>query len=83
MAMVGGFDIHRKQITFDYLDTETGQVRRGRIDPACRQFLRSWLDRFAGRDDVTFAVEGCTGWLKIQRLAGRVSLRSGHRHDLG
>jgi hypothetical protein len=29
MSIVGGLDIHRKQITFDYLDTVTGQVRRG------------------------------------------------------
>jgi transposase len=66
VAIVGGFDIHRKQITFDYLDTVTGQVRRGRIEPACRATLRSWLvQRFAGRDDVTFAVEGCTGWLFV------------------
>ena len=36
MAIVGGLDIHRRQVTFDYLDTVTGQVRRGRIDPACR-----------------------------------------------
>ena len=62
MAIVGGFDIHRRQVTFDYLDTVAGQVRRGRIDPACRETLRAWLERFAGRDDVTFAVEGCTGW---------------------
>jgi transposase len=62
MAIVGGFDIHRRQVTFDYLDTVTGQVCRGRIDPASRVTLRSWLERFAGRDDVTFAVEGCTGW---------------------
>ena len=62
MAIVGGFDIHRRQVTYDYLDTVSGQVRRGRIDPACRQELRSWLERFAGREDVTFAVEGCTGW---------------------
>jgi transposase len=62
MAIVGGLDIHRRQVTFDYLDTVSGQVRRGRIDPACRQELRSWLGRFAGRQDVTFAVEGCTGW---------------------
>ena len=62
MAIVGGFDIHRRQVTFDYLDTVTGQVRRGRIDPACRETLRAWLEPFAGRDDVTFAVEGCTGW---------------------
>jgi transposase len=62
MAIVGGFDIHRRQVTYDYLDTVTGQVRRGRIDPACRAVLRSWLGRFAGQEDVTFAVEGCTGW---------------------
>ena len=62
MAIVGGFDIHRRQVTFDYLDTVTGQVRRGRISPACRETLRHWLERFAGREDVTFAVEGCTGW---------------------
>jgi transposase len=62
MAIVGGFDIHRRQVTFDYLDTVTGRVQRGRISPACRGELRSWLERFAGRGDVTFAVEGCTGW---------------------
>jgi hypothetical protein len=28
--MVAGFDVHRTQITFDALDTETGEVRRGR-----------------------------------------------------
>src|SRR6266581_1435579 len=62
MSIVGGLDIHRKQITFDYLDTETGQVCRGQISPADREHLRAWLARFAGRDDVAFAVEGCTGW---------------------
>jgi transposase len=62
MTIVGGFDIHRRQVTFDYLDTVTGQVRRGRITPACRETLRRWLERFAGCEDVTFAVEGCTGW---------------------
>ena len=62
MPIVGGLDIHRKQITFDYLDTETGQVRRGQVCPADREHLRAWLARFHGRDDVAFAVEGCTGW---------------------
>ena len=33
MPIVGGLDIHRKQITFDYLDTDTGELRRGRIVP--------------------------------------------------
>ena len=62
MPIVGGLDIHRKQITFDYLDTVTGQVQRGQIAPADRAHLRAWLARFAGREDVAFAVEGCAGW---------------------
>jgi transposase len=62
MPIVGGLDIHRKQITFDYLDTVTGEVRRGQIVPADREHLRAWLARFAGREDVAFAVEGCAGW---------------------
>ncbi len=62
MAIVGGFDVHRGQITFDYLDTETGEVTTGQVRPATRQTLRSWLGRFAGLTDVAFAVEGCTGW---------------------
>ena len=62
MPIVGGLDIHRRQITFDYLDTVTGQVCRGQIAPADREHLRAWLARFAGREDVAFAVEGCTGW---------------------
>ena len=62
MPIVGGLDIHRKQLTFDYLDTVTGEIKRGQIAPADRQHLRAWLARFAGRGDVAFAMEGCTGW---------------------
>ena len=51
-----------------------GQVRRGRIDPACRAALRGWLERFAGRDDVTFAVEGCTGWLFVVEELARAGI---------
>ena len=65
MPIVGGLDIHRKQITFDYLDTATGEVKRGQIAPADRAQLRSWVVRFAGRNDVAFALEGCTGWRYI------------------
>jgi hypothetical protein len=50
------------QITFDFLDTVTGLVQRGRIVSATRVVLRDWLAQFAGRGDVTFAVECCTGW---------------------
>lgn len=63
MTIVGGFDVHRAQITFDYLDTDTGELSTGQIRPATRGVLRDWFaQRFAGRDDVAFAVEGCTGW---------------------
>ena len=63
MPIVGGLDIHRKQITFDYLDTESGELQRGKIAPADRVHLAGWLsEHFAGRSDVEFALEGCTGW---------------------
>ena len=62
MPIVGGFDVHRTQITFDYLDTDSGEVTTGQIRPATREVLRRWLSRFRGRADVAFAVEGCTGW---------------------
>jgi transposase len=65
MPIVGGLDIHRKQITFGYPGAVTGQVRRGQVSPADRAHLRAWLARFSGRDDVAFAVEGCTGWRYI------------------
>ncbi len=62
MSIVGGFDVHRKQITFDYVDTVTGEVKCGQIASADRRRLARWLERFDGRDDVAFAVEACTGW---------------------
>jgi len=94
MTIVGGLDIHRKQITFDYVDTVTGQVRRGRIMPADREHLAGWLaQRFPGRTDVEFALEGCTGWRYVAEelaTAGMVAhvaepadtaaLRGGRRH---
>jgi transposase len=62
MSIVGAFDVHRRQLTFECLDTVTGELRRGRVVPADREHLREWLARFAGHDDVRFALEGCTGW---------------------
>ncbi len=79
MSIVGGFDVHRRQLTFDYLDTVTGEVNRGRVVPADREHLRAWLARFAGQDDVHFALEGCTGWryvvLRREALSVRVEVR--------
>ncbi len=40
MGIVGGLDIHRRQITFDYLDERSGETRHGRIAPADRTLLR-------------------------------------------
>jgi transposase len=62
VAIVGGFDVHRAQITFDYLDTVSGEAKSGQIRPATRHTLRTWLSQFSGHSDVAFAVEGCTGW---------------------
>ena len=51
-----GFDVHRAQVTFDLVDHETGELRRGRIVPATREQLRVWLSR------LVVAMEGTTGW---------------------
>ena len=61
MAIVGGLDIHRRQITYDILDTTTGETRRGRLSPATRLELRAWLARFTGQQ-ADFALEATTGW---------------------
>jgi hypothetical protein len=47
MAIVAGFDVHRRQITFDALDTESGEVSRGRID-ATPAVISAWVGRFEG-----------------------------------
>ena len=62
MTIVGGFDVHRKQITFDYVDTEAGEVRSGQILPATRRTSRAWLAKHCLGGGAEFAVEGCTGW---------------------
>jgi transposase len=61
MTMVGGFDVHRKQITFDYVDDD-GVVRFGEIRPATRTTLRHWLVGHCVEGVAEFALEGCTGW---------------------
>lgn len=61
MTIVGGLDIHRAQITFDVVDTETGEHHRGRITGACREEVRRWAGQFHGHE-AKMAIEGCTGW---------------------
>jgi transposase len=62
MTIVGGFDVLGKQITFDYVDSDTGEVCSGQIRPATRTTLRTWLGKHCPGGDAEFAVEGCTGW---------------------
>src|SRR6266536_4692934 len=75
MSIVGGLDMHRKQITFDYLDTMTGALCRGKIMPADRLTLREWLGRFADyRGSVRLVVEGCTGWRYVVEECRRAGI---------
>lgn len=65
MDILGGFDVHRKQITFDYMEMETGEIHRGKICPANRESLREWLQSFSEQFpeyEAAIAVEATTGW---------------------
>src|SRR6266498_1462744 len=75
MSIIGGLDIHRKQLTFDYIETETGRVERGRIAPADRERLADWLTRFDTGTPVAFALEGCTGWRYVVEEMGKAGVR--------
>jgi transposase len=61
VSIVMGLDQHRAQITADWLDTETGEVRRGRVAPADRAGVRAFLERFRGQR-LEVALEATTGW---------------------
>lgn len=63
MSIVAGFDVHRAQITFEALDKESGELKRGRI-PSTPEAVRAWVGRFPGKE-VDVAVEACTGWLFV------------------
>jgi transposase len=54
-------DVHRRQVTFDWVDRGSGQARRGRVAPATRAALRAWLGELPCAEGA-FAVAGCTGW---------------------
>jgi transposase len=68
-AIIAGFDVHLRQITFDCLDSRSGEVTRGRIasHPAA---VEDWVGQFRGRE-VHVAMEACTGWLFVARAVER------------
>src|SRR3954449_10703086 len=76
MRIVGGLDIHRRQITFDYADERSGQIRRGRIAPADRMMLRRWLETTVGDSPAVFAVEACTGWRFVTEELRRAGIEA-------
>ncbi|MGH8897402.1 MAG: hypothetical protein ACRDZ4_10360 [Egibacteraceae bacterium] len=76
MSIVGAFDVHRRQITFDWVDRDTGETRTGQIAPATREMLRVWLAHLPHREGA-FAVEGCTGW----RFVAEELTRAGFGND--
>jgi hypothetical protein len=79
VAIAVGFDVHRGQITFDALDSASGEVTTGRITPADRQGLRRFLESWEG-EQMEAAVEahdrlavrgGGTAARRRDRRAGR------------
>lgn len=81
MTIVLGLDIHRQQITFEALDTESGGLERGSIRPATRERLRAWLSRYAGRE-LHAALEATTGWAFVCEELERAGF-SAHLADPG
>ena len=77
MSIVMGLDQHRAQITAEWLDTETGEVSRGRIVPADRRGVRRFLARFEG-SELEVALEATTGWRfvveELRRVGAQVHL---------
>ena len=73
MRIIGAFDVHRKQITYKWLDTETGEIQRGRIMPGVRKAVREFLVPFEGLD-AHFALEATTGWRFVAEELSRVGL---------
>jgi transposase len=61
VSIVMGLDQHRAQITAEWLDTETGEVKRARVTPADRAGVRQFLERFDGQE-LEVALEATTGW---------------------
>jgi len=73
MAIFVGLDLHRAQITYDALDTDSGQVQTGRIRPANRDTVRAFLSDLAGGEAIV-AVEAMTGWRFVVEECARAGI---------
>src|SRR4026208_1863512 len=78
MTMVGGLDVHRRQITFDYVDND-GLVHWGQIRPATRKTLRGWLAEHCPDGDTAFALGGGAGvrYVSEERAAAGLGVHLG------
>ena len=75
MTILGGLDIHRGQVTFDYVDTRSGEVSTGKIREPHRERFREWLTGLPDAD-AEFVMEGCTGWLYIAEELAAAGMRA-------
>jgi len=77
LTIVMGLDQDRAQITGEWIDTETGEVQRGRVVPADRAGVRRFVGRFRGQE-LEVALEATTGWRfvveELQRIGAVVHL---------
>jgi hypothetical protein len=62
-----GLDQHRAQVAYGLLDTETGEVRGGRVGPADRGSFRAFLRRFEG-ERLVAALERTGWWFLVEEL---------------
>ena len=80
MAIVIGLDQHRAQITAEWIDTTTGEVRRTRVAPAHRESVRRFVGRFRGQE-LEVALEATTGWRfvveELRAVGAQVHLANG------
>jgi transposase len=66
-----GLDQHRAQVTADWLEMSTGEVRRARVAPADRAGVRRFLEQFEGQE-LEVALEATTGWRFVVEELRRV-----------
>jgi hypothetical protein len=77
IGIVVALDVDRGQISYETLERDAGEVRRGRIAPAARADVCGWLGGFAGCA-AEFALAGTSGW----RLGVEEIERAGQGADL-